>query len=65
MNKKEAIEWVVDTKEIPRNTRNFVEWLYDKHGGFIANKEDCDKITGMTILADIHGQNPFKPKLDK
>ena len=29
MNKKEAIEWVVDEKAISAFTRNFVEWLYD------------------------------------
>lgn len=62
MTKEEAIDWVIKTKEISPFTRNFVEWLYDKHGGFVANKEDSDKIIGMTMLADIRGQNPFKPK---
>jgi hypothetical protein len=60
MTKNEAIDWVVNTKKISPFTRNFVEWLYDKHGGFIGNKEDCDKINGMTILAELHGQKTFK-----
>ena len=37
----------------------FIEWLYDE-GNMIINPEELGKINGMTILADIHGQNPFK-----
>jgi len=59
MTKEEAIEWVVNTKEISPFTRNFVEWLYDEHGGVIANKEEHDKINGMTMMAYVHGMNPF------
>ncbi len=62
MTKEEAIDWIINTKEISWNTRNFVEWLYDKHGGFIANKEDNDRITDITILASVHGMNPFEER---
>ena len=60
MTKEEAIKWVVETKSISAFTRNFVEWLYDKHGGFIANEEEADKIDGMIFHAQLHGMNPFE-----
>lgn len=62
MTKDEALKWIVETKAISPFTRNFIIWLYDEHGGFIANKGDTDKINGMTILAHIHGVNPFEEK---
>ena len=59
MTKDEAIKWVIETKSISAFTRNFVEWLYDKHGGFIANEEEAEKINGMTVMAHFRGMNPF------
>ena len=51
MNKKEATEFVGKCEKDCNYQSGriisalwFVEWLYDKHGGFIANKEEHEKI---------------------
>ena len=69
MNKEKAMEFVSECEKDCNHhsgrvisALGFVEWLYDKHGGVIANKEEHDKINGMTSLAEAHGMNPFKPK---
>jgi len=65
MTKEEALKWIEKTKEISPFTRNFIIWLYDVEGGVIADKEEQKKINGMTIMADIHGINPFADRTRK
>ncbi len=40
--------------------KKFIEKLY-KDGYVICSPEDMKKIDGMTVLAEVHGMNPFNP----
>ena len=60
MTKKEALKH--SRAFNGRLADDYIRWLYDKEGGVIANKEEHDKINGMTIMAHIHGMNPFEEK---
>jgi len=57
MTKEEALEHSLEFNG--RLVDDYIRWLYDKHGGVIANKEEYDKINGMTMMAHVHGMNPF------
>lgn len=41
------------------NHKNFIKYLY-KLGYVIISPEELEKINGMTIMAHIHGMNPFE-----
>jgi len=60
MKEKEALDKlgpIPTTDEIC----NFVKNLYKK-GYLIVSPEELDKINSITVLAGVHGMNPFKPK---
>ncbi len=57
MNKEEALKHSKGFNG--RLVDDYIKWLYDEHGGVIANKEEYKKINGMTVMAQIHGMNPF------
>lgn len=40
---------------------NFLKNLY-KQGYLILSPEEIEKVHAMTVLAEVHGMNPFKPK---
>lgn len=64
MNKTEAIKIQKDYwMHHDCNPTHFIEWLY-KNDYLIISPEEKKKIDGMTVLAHIHGMNPFE-KLDK
>lgn len=43
------------------NHVNFIKYLY-KNGYMIISPIELEKINGMTIMAHIHGMNPFEEK---
>ena len=61
MTKQEAIDLIVGTKTISPFTRSFIFWAY-KNGYCILSPDEVKKVDGMTILAQIHGMNPFEEK---
>lgn len=58
MTKKKAIEH--SKKFNGRLVDDYIRWLYDEEGGVIADKEEYKKINSMTIMAHVHGMNPFE-----
>ena len=61
MTEEEALELIVETKAISPFTRSFVYWLY-KNDYVVVSPEEKKKIDGMTVLAHVHGMNPFEEK---
>ena len=55
------VEYIASAMGALQTIKWFVNRLYAK-GYMIISPEELKKINGMTIIAEIHGQNPFKPK---
>ena len=59
MTKAEALKLIVESKATSPSTRNFVSWLYE-NGHMIITPDELEKINGMTVMAHVHGMNPFE-----
>lgn len=61
MKREEAIDKFVPTRDTGNDIYVFIDKLYYE-GYLILTPEDLKKVEAMTVLAEVHGMNPFKPK---
>lgn len=61
MTKEEAINEFFKDADDTVFGKHFINWLYDR-GYMIVTPEELEKIDGMTIMAHIHGMNPFEKR---